>query len=45
MKKFMILTMVQKDGKCIKVVGNRVFSHPANREEKDAVSDRKQNGN
>lgn len=26
MKKFMIMTMVQKNGKCIKVVGNKVVS-------------------
>lgn len=43
MKKFMLMTMVKKDGKCIKVIGNKVFSCSArsDKEEKDAVSDRK----
>lgn len=44
MKKFMIMTMIQKNGKCVKVVGNRIFSCPVNREDKDAVSNRKQDG-
>ena len=44
MRKFMIMTMVQKNGKCIKVIGNKVFSCPAagnDKEERNAVSNRK----
>lgn len=44
MKKFMVMTMVRKNGKCIKVIGNKVFFRPAagnDKEERNAVSDRK----